>query len=95
MLQIKSEDKSQMFVVTVTSCYDNLSYINFFSDVDMATEYAELKSNDTRQYDDGCISYTMYPRVVIHQVDFNSEYDLDSILLEEKYAIRVFSEEFT
>ena len=77
-----------MYIVTVKSCYDNFDYITFFSDIENAIQYAERKSEDTRQYDDGS---TIYPRVVIHNVSFNNEYHMDSILLDEQFAIRIFN----
>jgi len=75
-----------MFIVTV----DELKF-TYFNNVEEANIYAENENNKYANIDDGCVSYTMYPRVVIHELQMNIEYTQD-YLQTEIYAIKIYND---
>ena len=75
-----------MFIVTISGHIESISYFLTYKD---AICFAYKKKDKTIELGDKCVSYTMYPRVVIHEIDINIEYDVD-YLLTEQYAIKTF-----
>ena len=61
----------------------NESNIQIFTEYKCAYDYAFIQSMKGKYINDDCISYTEFPRIVIHKVDVNTEYDLNFILSEE------------
>ena len=61
-----------MFIVSIA--HDKLK---FFITIQDAIRYAEIESEKNMTFDNDCCSYTIYPRVVIHELQMNIEYTQD------------------
>ena len=61
-----------MFIVSIA--HDKLK---FFTTLIEATKYADIESEKHVTFDNDCCSYTIYPRVVIHELNMNIEYTQD------------------
>ena len=75
-----------MFVITVDD-----SKIMFYNEYDKALKCAEAESYKHCCTDDGCVSYTISPRVVIHEIEMNKVYESDYLIIE-RYAIKKFND---
>ena len=75
-----------MYIVKVDQ-----SLIKYFLNIDEATKYAESESKKCITINDDCCSYSIQPRIVIHEIELNTEYDQDC-LHYEYYAIKKYND---
>ena len=75
-----------MFIVSIAD-----DKLKFFTTVTQATKYADIESEKNMTFDNDCCSYTIYPRVVIHEVQMSTEYEQD-YLQTEIYAIKKYND---
>ena len=65
--------------------------IHFFENYNNALNYAYIEQNKVRTISDDCVSYSIYPRVVIHKID-GEIFHPNDFLLSEEYAVRIFND---
>ena len=75
-----------MFIVSITD-----DKLKFFRTLIEATKYADTESEKHATFDNDCSSYTIYPRVVVHEVQMNTEYE-QNYLQTEIYAIKKYND---
>ena len=77
-----------MFIVTVS---DNI--LKYFTNIQEAIQYAEYESENEKNMTviNDCCLYRIYPRVVIHEIKMNIEYE-QNYLQSEIYAIKKYND---